>query len=143
MVCHVSQFIDKDPATSPSHDVPAFGFSAGAFHQDAGFNAMNAGSVVVWLALDDADESNGCMVAIPASHLYGLAPCALEKKPPPLRPVDSGGHNVVLGSLPPQLLSAKAVPLCARAGQVIVLSDLLMHSSPRNPNPMRSRPGVL
>lgn len=139
LVCHVSQFIDKGPA-SMTKDEASFGNSEIAFHQDASFNAMDAGSVVVWLALADADESNGCMLCLPGSHLHGLLPCIEDES---MGGLDGGGHTVDLNALPNKLATLAPIPLRARAGQVVVLSDMLMHSSPRNPDPStRLRPAL-
>jgi hypothetical protein len=93
VVCHISQFVNKpmlQTRTATAATTAAAGSSSGAtlgaarfgestsvYHQDAGFNAMDARCVVAWLAIEDADESNGCMCCIPASHIRcgGLAPC--------------------------------------------------------------------
>ena len=139
VVCHVSQFIDKGPASTGT--AASFGHSADVFHQDASFNAMDSGSIVVWLALADADETNGAMLCLPGSHLHGLLPCAQDG--PAGGGIDGGGHSVDLSALPPSLRRTAPVPLRARAGQCIVLSDMLMHSSPPNPSPTtRLRPAL-
>ena len=101
---------------------------------------MDSGSVVVWLALADADETNGAMLCLPRSHLHGLLPCAQDG---PAGGIDGGGHSVDLSALPPSLRRTAPMPLRARAGQLIVLSDMLMHSSPPNPSPAtRLRPAL-
>ena len=118
VVCHVSQFIDKGPASTlaiSAQDDASFGNSATVFHQDASFNAMDAGSVVVWLALADADESNGCMLCLPGSHLHGLLPCLKDGL---VGGLDGGGHTVDLSALPDELAAVAPLALRARAGQV-------------------------
>ena len=130
VVCHISQFVSKPPLAATdgvaTGQQPQFGQSAEVFHQDAGFNAMDARCVVAWLAIEDADTDNGCMHGIPTSHVRcgGLAPC-------------DDAHNV----LDPAQFGGPR-PLPAPAGSVIFLSDLLMHSSPLNPSPQRSRPAI-
>ena len=62
VVCFVSQYVCKEPGDE--REV--------VWHQDASFNPMDARSVVVWLAVDDAFIENGCMWFIPGSHLKGL-----------------------------------------------------------------------
>jgi ectoine hydroxylase-related dioxygenase (phytanoyl-CoA dioxygenase family) len=43
------------------------------WHQDNGYWQLDPPNVVtMWLALDDADDTNGCMRMIPGSHLKGL-----------------------------------------------------------------------
>ena len=135
VVVHISQFVDKPPdpqrappgrgaslGQEPDAAGRSFGESQSIFHQDASFNAVDAGSIVCWLAIADADVENGCMWALPTSHLVGLQPC-------------NSSHHVLSTAE-----FGEAVPLPAKAGQAIFLSDLLMHSSPPNPHPTRSRP---
>eukprot|EP01052_Picozoa_sp_SAG31_P033220 SAG31_NODE_3727_length_3946_cov_2.007798_5_plen_273_part_00 len=107
LVCHVSQFIDKSLSTTDAMGgATVFGNSAKVFHQDASFNAMETGSVVLWLALADADESNGCMLCLPRSHLHGIFPCTEDRSK---GGIDGGGHSVDLTVLPSEL-SLSTVP---------------------------------
>eukprot|EP01052_Picozoa_sp_SAG31_P056771 SAG31_NODE_16438_length_709_cov_1.262295_1_plen_212_part_10 len=127
VVCHISQYIEKLPlggyASKASASRGGFGSSKDVFHQDAGFNAVDAGSVVAWLAIEDADLSNGCMYCVPGSHMFGLAEC-------------DETHRVL------QQPMVTPIPLLAKAGQIIFLSDLLWHSSPLNPHATSRRPAV-
>lgn len=116
VVCFVSQYIDKAPGSSGSV----------VWHQDASFNPMDARSVIVWLAIDDAFIENGCMWFIPGSHRNGL----LEFDQPK-------GHEVANA----ESYGIK-VPIELKAGQVVLFSDLLLHSSPPNQSKTRSRPGL-
>jgi ectoine hydroxylase-related dioxygenase (phytanoyl-CoA dioxygenase family) len=127
VVCHISQFVEKLPSgghdSTTSASRGGFGSSKDVYHQDAGFNAIDAGSVVGWVAIEDADESNGCMWCVPGSHLPGLARA-------------DQSHRVL------QAPAATPVRLPAKAGQIIFISDLLWHSSPPNPHPSSKRPAV-
>jgi hypothetical protein len=113
IVCFISEYINKKPGS------PAGNHG----HQDCVFNAMPVGGPIVWLALDDADEGNGCMQFVPGSHRAGVLEC---------------NDNFALRVLDP---TWKWVPARARAGHAIIMSDMLIHSSPANPSATRERPG--
>lgn len=52
---------------------PAFHGGEVHWHQDNAYWQCNPPNLVsIWIALDDADEENGCMNVIPGSHLEGL-----------------------------------------------------------------------
>ena len=112
IVCFISQFINKRPGSAAGNHG----------HQDCVFNAMAVGCVIVWLALDDADESNGCMQFVPGSHKFGVLEC---------------NEHFALKDI-----SAYRdwVPARVQEGHCVIMSDLLIHSSPANPSPDRSRP---
>jgi hypothetical protein len=114
VVCHISQYINKPPL-QPAQD-------ESRFHQDATFNAMDARSVVVWLAIRDTDAQNGCMEFIPGSHKAGVVEC-------------DASHYVV--NPKPY---GRPIPMPAMAGEAIFFSDLLMHASPPNRSKDRDRP---
>jgi len=116
IVCFASQYINKAPG-SPG--------SAVVWHQDASFNAMDSRAVIVWLAIEDANIENGCMWFVPGSHHNGL----LEFGQP--------GHKVSEAES-----YGTPVPIEVKAGQVVLFSDLLLHSSPPNVSKIRSRPGL-
>jgi phytanoyl-CoA hydroxylase len=44
------------------------------WHQDAGYGEGPKDYVIFWAALDDVDEENGCLWAIPGSHVDGVYP---------------------------------------------------------------------
>lgn len=113
VICHVSQYICKPPNQTIGGD----------FHQDAPFNPMNARCPIVWLAIEDADVENGCMWFIPGSHKLGV--------------VEFDAKTQVVNSAQYQPQRPVPVP----AGHVIVMTDLVMHSSPANRSKTRSRPG--
>ncbi len=113
IVCFISQYINKLPGS------PA----ANHGHQDCVFNAMNVGCAIVWLALEDADESNGSMYFVPGSHKLGVLEC---------------DESYALKDVTPY---ADWVPARVQAGHCVIMSDLLIHSSPANPSSTRNRPG--
>jgi len=48
---------------------------ATAWHQDLPYWPMNEeGALSCWMAVDDVDEKNGCMVFLPGSHKFGRLP---------------------------------------------------------------------
>ena len=93
------------------------------WHQDNGYwGCVPPNLVSIWMALDDADEENGCMNVIPGSHREGLAAHerAMTEK----------------GKLP-ALLTAKVdtkrvVTVPVKAGHAMVHHCLTLHQS--NPN---------
>ncbi len=113
VICHVSEFINKPPKQE----------KGGNHHQDASFNPMDARCPIVWLTLDDADVENGCMWFIDGSHKVGLVEC-------------DEGHYVVDPSQ-----YGEEHPCEVPAGHCVIISDLLMHSSPANRSETRYRPG--
>ncbi|MEQ8814027.1 MAG: phytanoyl-CoA dioxygenase family protein [Thalassobaculum sp.] len=92
-------------------------------HQDATFLVTEPESVVgFWLALEDADESNGCLYAIPGGHRGPLRQL--------FREVD--GALVAETLDPAPFDDAAAVPLPARKGTLVVLHGRLPHGSAPN-----------
>lgn len=93
-------------------------------HQDATFLHTEPVSVTgFWFALEDADESNGCLFALPGAHRDGLK----ER----FHYCDGGA----LGMSPIDPVSFDpdaAVPLPAPAGTLVVLHGLLPHRSGPN-----------
>ncbi|MCX5660764.1 MAG: phytanoyl-CoA dioxygenase family protein [Planctomycetota bacterium] len=113
VVCHISQFICKEPGGG-GPDV--------AWHQDSSFNPGHARCVVVWLAVEDADIANGCMWFQPRSHLRGQ--------------LDFDEKHRVAGA---EEMGEK-VAIETPAGHAVFFSDLLLHNSPMNRSE-RPRPG--
>lgn len=78
-------------------------------HQDATFLYTDPVSVVVlWVALEDADRTNGCLFALPGGHRAGLK--ARFRAPPGRR----GGHGRARSS-PPGRPRAACLWRCRRA----------------------------
>ena len=82
------------------------------WHQDNGYTFVDPQQYVTcWIALTDADESNGCMWMLPGGHLLGT----LIHEPTPT------GHRC-FSHTPPG-----AVPVPVRRGSMIVLSTITPH----------------
>lgn len=93
------------------------------FHQDGGdFWGLDRDPVLqIWTALDDAPEGGGCVEVVPGSHLAGLA-------------------TPLGGVVPTEMVArddadARAVPIPARAGDVLLIHNHVWHRSGR------ARPG--
>jgi hypothetical protein len=96
------------------------------WHQDNGYQRGRVPEyLTAWLALDDSDLSNGGLQAVPGSHTAGLLPHTME-----------GVHAVVRDELVDE---AAAVPLDARAGDLLVFSSLLVHQTVGNRTADRHR----
>ncbi|MEM1044738.1 MAG: phytanoyl-CoA dioxygenase family protein [Pseudomonadota bacterium] len=101
-----------------------------SLHQDATFLHTEPVSVIgFWFALEDADETNGCLYALPGGHKAGL---------------QERFHYNASGNLVMEPVAAvdwdldAAIPLVAPAGTLVVLHGLLPHRSGPNTSP-RSR----
>lgn len=122
----------EDPALVQSMVIfkqPRIGGEVG-LHQDASFLHTEPVSVTgFWFALEDADEENGCLWAVPGGHRAGLAERFRYVAPDRLamEPADDVSWDM-----------DAAVPLPARAGTLVVLHGLLPHFSCVNRSP-RSR----
>jgi len=93
-------------------------------HQDATFLHTEPVSVTgFWFALEDADESNGCLYALPGAHRQGLKERFhyTDNDTLAMSPVD-----------PVSFDTDTAVPLVAPAGTLVVLHGLLPHRSGPN-----------
>lgn len=99
------------------------------WHQDCSYWPLTpTKSMTVWLAIDDADEENGCMEVVAGSHRFGLIDYETSE-------AESG--NVLNQTVhdPEQYGRMERTPL--RAGQVSIHSDLLLHGSPPNSSSRR------
>ena len=103
------------------------------WHQDCSYWPLTPSkSVTVWLAIDDADEANGCMEVYCGSHRYGLIDFDIS---------DPESANVLDQSVanPEQYGRHQCTPL--QSGQISIHSDLLVHGSAPN-NSQRRRCGL-
>ena len=92
-----------------------------AWHQDASYWALTPSkTVTVWLAIDDADEENGCMRVLPGSHLHGHLPW---------RETTGSDRNVLTQSIDDVGRLGEPVSIPLRAGEISLHSDLLVHGS--------------
>ena len=104
------------------------------WHQDNGYWRCTPSDLVsIWMALDDADEENGCMNVIPGSHLEGTP--------------DHGRAATEKGQLP-ALLEAdvdenRAAPVPVKAGFGMVHHCLMLHQTNPNRSSRRRRAMVI
>ena len=100
------------------------------WHQDCSYWPLTPSkAVTVWLAIDDADQKNGCMEVYTGSHRHGLIDFEASA---------SESENVLNQSVkdPQQYGKHQLTPLTA--GQISIHSDLLVHgSSPNHSNQRR------
>lgn len=88
------------------------------WHQDSGYTpTVPEEYVTCWLALDDADTSNGCLWVQPGSHLHGRR-----------RHTNSGTGPFRVGDD----RGEAGEPVPVRRGDVLVFSSLLLHRSGPN-----------
>lgn len=99
------------------------------WHQDSGYTpTVPEEYVTCWLALDDADESNGCLWLQPGSHVRGRATHVNG---------GSGPFRVGYDGDEP------GVPVPVARGDVLVFSSLLMHKSGPNTTDRPRRAWIL
>ncbi len=96
-----------------------------SWHQDASYWPLTPSkTVTVWLAVDDADDTNGAMQVVPKSHLHGqidFESSTEEEK------------NVLGQSVRSPLRYGDApVAFEMKAGQISLHTDLLLHGSEPN-----------
>jgi len=96
-----------------------------SWHQDASYWPLTPSKVVTaWLAIDDVDEENGPMTAIPGSHLHGQIPFEHST---------AAEQNVLGQSVhDPLRWGGEPVAFTMRAGQLSLHTDLLLHGSAPN-----------
>ncbi len=114
-----SHFFCKMPGDGKSVD----------WHQDCSFWPLTpTKAVTVWLAIDDADQANGCMEVYAGSHTHGLIDFDVS---------DPEAANVLDQSVknPEKYGRHQLTPL--RAGQISIHSDLLVHGSAPNDSDRR------
>ncbi len=98
----------------------AHGSSPLPWHQDGGrfWGLDRDPTLQIWTALDDAGPTAGCVEVVPRSHLPGLAT--------PLGGVVPDDVIARAGA------EAQALPLPARAGEVLLIHNHLWHRSGKN-----------
>ncbi len=97
-----------------------------AWHQDNGYQRGRTQEYLTcWLALDDSDLENGGLQVIPGSPRAGFLEHSWQ-----------GVHAVIPEA---SFDSSSAVPLDARAGDLLVFSSLLVHQTVGNTSPDRDR----
>lgn len=101
------------------------------WHQDAPYWPVIKPEtpVTAWIALDDVDESNGCMWMVPGSHRWGNHIKMLEKHP------QSEFYDVGKDFKPPArspVKKVKAIPWPVRKGEVSFHHSMTWHASHKN-----------
>lgn len=101
---------------------PRIGAEVG-WHQDATYLHTRPSTVTgFWLALDDADRDNGCLMALPGAHLGPLRERFLRE----------GGRMMTRRLDAAPWPDVAPVALEARRGTLVVLHGLLPHASAPN-----------
>ena len=100
------------------------GLPGQAWHQDERYIPTRDRSLIgVWIALDDADEENGCLWVLPQSHRDGrIHPLRAHGRPDEFDPGEEA-HGFE---------EAGAVPLPVKKGGVVFFNGYLLHRSFRN-----------
>ncbi len=99
------QYVSKSPhPDTPEIDVP--------WHQDNGYGRLDPMTdITVWFALNDCDESTGCLWVIPGSQHWPLA------------------EHTDMHGLRGMVVDQPGVSLPMRAGEAVAFSGLLVHCS--------------
>ena len=97
------------------------------YHQDGGtqWQLSQDPILTVWTALDDATRENGCVQVIPGSHKLGL--------------LSERGHTITTEQEARYCRDEESVSLEAKAGEVYVLHNLILHRSGVNQLDSRAR----
>ena len=131
IVSYVSDLLGENVVGWGSHffcKLPGDGKSVD-WHQDCSYWPLTpTKSLTVWLAIDDADQANGCMEIYAGSHTHGLIDFDVS---------DAESANVLDQSVknPEKYGRHNLTPL--RAGQISIHSDLLVHGSAPNDSDRR------
>jgi phytanoyl-CoA hydroxylase len=106
---------------------PANGGAPKPWHQDAAYwQKLAPTQSTVWIAIDDADQDNGCVWAIPGSHKLGLIPHVAAE----LQVEES------------RIDLKKAAPVPVKSGGLLIFHSLVLHMSHRNAS-NRSRCAII
>ena len=100
------------------------GLQGQAWHQDERFIPTRDRSLIgAWIALDDADEENGCLWVLPGSHRQGK-----------LWPTKPHGQSEEFDTSDEAygFDDGAAIPVPVRAGTVVFFNGYLLHRSFRN-----------
>jgi ectoine hydroxylase-related dioxygenase (phytanoyl-CoA dioxygenase family) len=142
------------------HGMPGTkGFSP---HQDNFYNRAqpNDGIIAAWIALEDVDEENGCLVAFPGSHHHGLAQTRrdwmylLSRSPdvaksllraasPKFRTGDDDSSVIERFVYAEAPKGIEPAPMIMKAGSVLFMHGDVIHFSYPNRTANRSRRSLL
>jgi len=97
-----------------------------AWHQDVTYWGLEPPrAITAWIAIDDADEENGCMQVIPGSHRLGILEHGKSARTGNLLSIN---QEVPAGFVD----ETRAVTLPLRAGQMSLHDGMLLHGSHEN-----------
>ncbi|MEM1301634.1 MAG: phytanoyl-CoA dioxygenase family protein [Pseudomonadota bacterium] len=117
IICWASAILSKKPRDPKQ--VP--------WHQDASFwNLSPARTVTVWLAIDDADESNSAMRFIPRTHRMGALETASADSTSVFHIETAGAETL-----------GQPFTNTLKAGQISLHADMLVHGSLANTSDRR------
>lgn len=103
-----------------------------SWHQDEYFIPTRDRSLTgVWIAVDDADEDNGCLWVVPGSHRDGVIRRRVDYDG------DQFGDADTIGLTDAE--EAAAVPVPVPSGGVLFFDGHLLHASNRNTTSSRTR----
>ncbi len=102
-----------------------------AWHQDVTYWGLEPPEAhTAWIAIDDADVANGCMLVIPGSHKDGLATHSKSDK--------DGNLLSINQEIPAEYVDAsQAVNIELKAGQISIHNGQLHHASQANTSDRR------
>lgn len=107
-------FFCKEPLGENQQEIP--------WHQDIyNWPITPLKACTLWLAVDDVDESNGCMSVILGSHKE-----AIEHIP------SDEGHSFSMQATPEKVDRSKAEKVCLKSGEFAIFDEKLLHASPIN-----------
>ena len=93
-----------------------------AWHQDNGYGELDPYNAITTLtALDDADEQNGCLWLLPASHLEGQVKIRYN--------TDTISQSKVIEL---EVDESRAIPMPMKAGDSLVFNCWMLHKSDGN-----------
>lgn len=88
------------------------------WHQDNGFGPLDPeNNVTCWIALDDANEQNGCLWVLPGSHLDGVVEHAASRGRERIAQIED---------------ESQAAPAPMKAGECLIFHGSLLHTSKGN-----------
>jgi phytanoyl-CoA hydroxylase len=90
------------------------------WHQDFISRTTEPIKVIAWMALDDVDEENGCMYAIPGTHKLGFLP---------YKHFPGETHHDRLDLSQVDMDEKNVAPLRMKAGDILVFHQLMLHMS--------------
>jgi ectoine hydroxylase-related dioxygenase (phytanoyl-CoA dioxygenase family) len=133
-VLHFSTTVFTKPPLNPDASDPP---KRVGYHQDLLNWNLTPGKVLTcWLAVDDADEENGCLHVVPGTHAHGLMDHSTNYDP----------SNVLMAyqDIDPALFGGleAAMPLPLPAGSASLHDGYTVHGSPPNRSKTRRRCGV-